>query len=70
MKSMMTKYAGTLLAILIANQMRRYNAGRIAQLSTPRASLEATGCCHWVSASAVLPRRPPWLMILNETQKL
>ena len=41
-----------MLAILIAMQMRWCNAGRITQWSTPRASLEATGCHHqWVLAS-------------------
>jgi hypothetical protein len=35
--------------------MQRYNAGCIAQWSTSRASLEATGCRHRSSACAVLP---------------
>jgi hypothetical protein len=51
------KNAGKLLAISIDMWMRWYNAGRIAQCTTSRASLEATGCCHWASACAVLPRR-------------
>jgi hypothetical protein len=34
-----------------------------------QASLEATGRCHRASACVVLPRRPPWLMILNKTHK-
>jgi hypothetical protein len=38
-KSMTTKNAGKLLAILIAMRMRRYDTGHIAQWSTSRASL-------------------------------
>ena len=41
---MTTKNAGKSLAILIAMQMRRYDAGCIARWSTSMASLEATGC--------------------------
>ena len=51
-KSMTTKNAGKVLAILIAMWMRQYNTRRIARWSTYRATLEATGCCHWVSACA------------------
>ena len=36
---------------------------------TSRASLEATGCPHRVSACAISPRRPPWSTILNKTHK-
>jgi hypothetical protein len=43
-ESTTTKNVGELLAILIAMQMRRYDAGHIAQWSTSRASLEATEC--------------------------
>ena len=43
-----------------------YNEGCIAQWSTSRASLEATGCWHWLSVCAVSPRRPPWSTNLNE----
>ena len=50
------KNVGELLAISIATQTRRYNAGHIARWSTSRASLEATGCRHRASACAVLPR--------------
>jgi hypothetical protein len=56
----------TLLAILITMRMCHYNVRHIAQWSTPQASLEATGCCHWASPLAVLPRRPPRSAILNE----
>jgi len=45
---------------MIAMQMRWYDVGRIAQWSTSRASLEATGCHHREKACAVLPRQPPW----------
>jgi hypothetical protein len=34
-----------------------------------RASLEATGCCHWASACIVLPRRPPWPTIVVKNTK-
>jgi hypothetical protein len=54
------KNEGKSLAILIAMQTRRYDAGHIAQWNTSRASLEATGCRHQASACAVSPRRPPW----------
>jgi len=58
---MTTKNAGKLLAISIAMRMWQYDAGCIPQWSPSRASLEATGCRHWASACAVLPRRPLWL---------
>jgi hypothetical protein len=64
-----TKNAGKLLAILIAMRMRRYDAGHITQWSTSVASLEATGCRHWASACAILPRQQPRSSILNETTK-
>ena len=69
-ESTATKNAGKLLAILIAMAMQRYDAGRIVRWSTSRASLGATGCRHRSSASAVLPRRPPWLTNSNETHKI
>ena len=34
-----------------------------------QASLKATGRHHWASACILLPRRPPWLTILNKTHK-
>ena len=68
-KSMATKNAGKLLAILIAMAMQRYDSGRIARWSTSRASLEANECRHWVSARIASPRRPPWSTILNKTHK-
>ncbi len=37
------------LAVLMAMAMRRYVTVRIAQWRRSRASLEATGCCHWAS---------------------
>ncbi len=46
-ESTTTKNVGESLAILIAMQMRRYDAGHIARWSTSKASLEATGCLHW-----------------------
>jgi hypothetical protein len=64
-----TKHAGKLVIILMAMAMQRYDAGRIAQWSTSRASLEATGCRHWASACAVSPQQPPWLTNSNKTQK-
>jgi hypothetical protein len=57
------------LAISIAMAMQRYNTGRIARYSTSRALLEATGCRHWASACAVLPRRLPWSTNLLKQHK-
>jgi hypothetical protein len=37
------------VAVLMATAMRRYVTARIAQWRRYRASLEATGCCHWAS---------------------
>ncbi len=68
-ESAITKNAGKLMAILIAMAMQRYNAGCITQWSTSGASLEATGCRHWSSACAVLPRWPPLSTILVEITK-
>ncbi len=64
-----TKNTRQMLANSMAMQIRRCNAGRIAQWSASMASCEATRYCHWVSVNAILPRRPPWLTILNETKK-
>ena len=64
-----TKNAGKSTTISVAMAMQRYDAGRIARWSTSRASLEATGCCHWASACAVLPRWPPWSTNSNKTHK-
>ena len=68
-ESTATKNAGKSLAILIAMAMQRCDVGRIAQWSTSRASLKATGCRHRSSACAVLPWRLSWLTNLNETHK-
>jgi len=68
-KSTATKNAGKSMAILIAIAMQWYNAWRIAQWSTSGASLEATGCRHWLSACAVSPRWPPWSKNSNQTHK-
>jgi len=64
-----TKNAGKSTTILMAMAMQRYDVGRIAQWITSRASLEATGCHHRVSACAVLPRQPPWSTNSNKTHK-
>jgi len=53
-----TKNAGKLTTILMAMVVQRYDAGRITQWSTSRASLKATECHHWASACAVSPQRP------------
>jgi hypothetical protein len=42
----------TLLAVLMAMAMRRCNTARISQWRRSRASLEATGRCHWGSIAA------------------
>jgi hypothetical protein len=67
-KSMVTKNTRQMLAISMAMQIQRCDAGRIAQCSGSIASCEATRCRHWASAHAVLPRQLPWLTILNETK--
>jgi len=64
-----TQNAGKLTTISMAMAMQRYDVGHIAQWITSRASLEATGCRHRVSACAVSPRRPPWSTNSNKTHK-
>ncbi len=64
-----TKNAGKSMVISIAMAMDRYDAGRITRWSTSRASFEATGCHHRLSACAVLPRRLPWLTNSNKLNK-
>ena len=64
-----TKNAGKSTTISMTMVMQRYNAGHSTQWSTSRALLKATGCCHWLIACAVLPRRPPWSTNSNKTQK-
>jgi hypothetical protein len=61
----------SLLAVLMGMPMHRCNAKHTAQLSTTRASLGATGYCHWASTRTVLPQQLPWsLMVLTQqTQK-
>ncbi len=61
-KSTATKITRQMLAILMAMQIQRCNAGQNTQWSASVASCEAT-------AHAVLPRPLPWLAILNETKK-
>ena len=70
-KSSATKNAGKSTTISMAMVMQRYDAGRIAQWSTSRASLKATatGCHHRASACAVFPVRPPWSKNSNKTHK-
>jgi hypothetical protein len=46
------KNAPTLLAILMAVAMCRFNTAHITQWRRSRASLEATGCCHLASIVA------------------
>ncbi len=68
-ESTATKNAGDSMAISIAIEINWYDAGRIAQWSTSRASLKATGCCHRLSACIVSPWRPPWSNNSNQTHK-
>ncbi len=63
------KKAGKSMAISIAMVMQRYDVGHITRWSTFRASLEATGCCHRLSACAVSPQQPPWSKNSNQTHK-
>jgi hypothetical protein len=69
MESTITINAGKLTTILIPVPPEQYGAMRITQWCASVASYEATRCRHWASARAVLPGRPPWLTISNETQK-
>ena len=64
-----TKNADESLANSMDMAMQRYDVRRIAQWSTSRASLEATGCRHQASACAVLPRQRPWSTNSNKTHK-
>ncbi len=43
----------------MATAVRRSNTDGIAQCGMSRATLEATGCCHWATTHSVLPQRPP-----------
>ncbi len=52
----------TLLAILMAAAVRRYNTAHIPQWRRSRASLEATGCCNWASIAADSIKRT-WLRL-------
>ncbi len=68
MKLTVTKNTLQMLAILMAMRIWRCDEGHIAQWSASVASCKATRCCHQANAHAVLPWRPPWLTILNETK--
>ncbi len=68
-ESTTTKNAGKLMVISIAMAMQPYDEGHINRWSTSRASLEATGCRHRLSACIVSPRRPPWSKNSNQTHK-
>jgi hypothetical protein len=48
-----------LQAILMAMWECGCNALHIPQCSMPRATLEASGCCHWATTCSVLPQKPP-----------
>ncbi len=61
--------AGESMAISMAMAMQWYDTGRIARWITSGASLEVTGCSHWVSACAVSPRQPPWSTNLLKQHK-
>jgi hypothetical protein len=68
-ESTATKNAGEWMDTSIAMTMQWYDAGPISRWSTSRASLEATGCCHRLSARIVSPRWPPWSKNSNQTHK-
>ncbi len=46
-------------AVSMATAVHRSNTDGIAQWGMSRATLEATGRCHWVTTCYVLPQRPP-----------
>ena len=54
-ESTATKNAGASMVISIAMAMQWYEAGHVNRWSTSRSSLDATACCHWLSARIVLP---------------
>ena len=58
------KNAAALLAISMAMWIRRYGSERIAQCGRSRATLDATGRCHWVIIHPILPQRTPWSSML------
>jgi hypothetical protein len=64
MESTITKNAGKLMTILIPMLPGWYGVMHIAQWSASVASSKARE-----GARTLLPRRPPWSTILNETQK-
>ncbi len=51
--------APRLLAVLMATAVRRSNTDGIAWCGMSRATLEATGCCHWATTCYVVPQQPP-----------
>jgi len=63
------KYTSNTGKIWNAMGMRWCNVERIAQWSTPQASIEATECHHRASTRIALPWEPPWLTILVENTK-
>jgi hypothetical protein len=68
-KLMVTNNTRQMLAISMAMRIQRCDVGRIARWSASVASCKATRCPNQLSARAVLPQRPPWSTILNETKK-
>ena len=52
--------------ILMAMMMHRCNDMSITQCSTPMATRDAIGHCHWASICPVLPRWTPWSSILAQ----
>ena len=69
-KSMKEKNGPALRAILMAMQIRWYNAKRIAHGGRSRATLDAIRHHHWASICPVSPQRTSWLSILAQQIEL
>jgi hypothetical protein len=68
-KSMMQNSTPPLRLVSTAAMMRQCNAAYIVQWRGSRASLEATGCCHWASICSVSSRRTTGLHARKKQRK-
>jgi hypothetical protein len=61
--------APLLWAILMAKRAQWSDTDGITQCGMSRATLEATGQCHWATTCSVLPQRPPGQQQMKRGQK-
>jgi hypothetical protein len=54
--------------MLMAMVVRRSNTDGIAQCGMSRATLEATGRCHWATTHSLLPQQPPGQQQTKQTK--